>query len=165
MIDDRKLTIAIVGIVAVIILGLVGMASIVNDSQQSPTQQSDNVVNESEIPSQVAESKTGAVALKRALIEDGYTASNVSIQPDGQLIVQYRTEAQNSNQIKSEMSEIAHTYADVAVENQEIGSLNVQSTGVILTVPADTAIAHGDGRLDDEAYAETFYYSTPSRGD
>lgn len=165
MIDDRKLTIAIVGIVAVIILGLVGMASIVNDSQQSPTQQSDNVVNESEIPSQVAESKTGAVALKRALIEDGYTASNVSIQPDGQLIVQYRTDAQNSNQIKSEMSEIAHTYADVAVENQEIGSLNVQSTGVILTVPADTAIAHGDGRLDDEAYAETFYYSTPSRGE
>lgn len=156
MIDDRKLTIAIVGIVAVIILGLVGMASIVNDSQQSP-------VNESEIPSQVAESKTGAVALKRALIEDGYTASNVSIQPDGQLIVQYRTDAQNSNQIKSEMSEIAHTYADVAVENQEIGSLNVQSTGVILTVPADTAIAHGDGRLDDEAYAETFYYSTPSQ--
>lgn len=156
MIDDKKLTIAIVGIVAVIILGLVGMASIVNDSQQSP-------VNESEIPSQVAESKTGAVALKRALIENEYTASNVLIQRDGQLFVQYQTDAQNRNQIKSEMSEIAHTYADVAVENQEIGSLNVQSTGVILTVPADTAIAHGDGRLDDEAYGETFYYSTPSK--
>lgn len=163
--NDTKLTVGVI-LTIVVVLGITGLVVTLSDTgqyNQTEASQNEQIVNESNVPEQVIDSKPGASALKQSMVDNGYSESKISIQPDGQLIVQYQSEAQNANQIKDEMSEIAQLYADVAVENQDVGSLNVASKGVILTVPVDSAIAHGDGRLDDEAYSETFYYDSQSK--
>lgn len=162
---DTKLTLGVI-VAIVVVLGITGLAFSLSETGQYNqtdsvnTSQDEQVVNESNVPQQVLDSKPGATVFKQSLMDSEYSESNVSIQSDGQLIVQYQSEAQNANQIKGEMSDIAQLYADTAANNQDVGSLNVVSKGVMLTVPVDSAIAHGEGRLDDEAYSETFYYDS-----
>jgi hypothetical protein len=48
----------------------------------------------------------------------------------------------------------------VAAEHPEVGSLTIHANGVILTVPADSAQAHGNGDIDEEAFFETVRFDS-----
>lgn len=151
---DTKVTLVAVGLILVVSGGIYGLSIAVDEKQQ---QQSDDsqVVNESNVPDEVLESKDGATALKESFITNYDYQNNVSIQPDGQIILSYGSDAQNGNQLKDEMKQVALLYSDVAAEHESIGALTIRANGVMLTVPADTAIAHGQGDINEEAYFET----------
>jgi hypothetical protein len=126
------------------------------DNSPAPDQQTEQpTVNESEVPQQVLDSKPGAVAMKEAFINEYDNQNNVSIQSDGNLVLQYSSTAQNGNQLKDEMKQVALLYADVAAENPNTGSLTIYANGVMLTVPADSAQAHGNGNINEEAFFKT----------
>jgi len=139
-------------IVLLMVAGIAGVLFNVGQTNDSPINQT---VNESEVPSQVTDSKPGAVALKQSFTTEYDYQNNVSIKNDGNLVLSYSSNAQNGNQLKSEMKQVALLYADVAAEQPEIGSLTIHSSGVILTVPSSSAQAHGNGDIDEEAFFET----------
>lgn len=152
-----------IGVVATLLVvgGIGGMMFGLSQIDESPIDQSEpQAVNESTVPTEVSESYPGSKALKSNFSEQYQYDSRVIIQNDGQVMLYYTSEAANGNQLKSEMKEIALLYADVAAENPNIGALTIQANGVLLTIPADSAIAHGEGRLDEEAYFETVRFES-----
>jgi len=143
------LAVAAIGGVA---FGVMQMGDAPAAQSQEPASET---VNESEVPQQVIDSKPGAVALKENFSAEYEHPNNVSIKQDGNLVLQYSSTAQNGNQLKDEMRQVALLYADVAAEHPEAGALTIHANGVVLTVPDDSAQAHGNGNIDEEAFFET----------
>lgn len=151
---DTKLTLIGAAIILIILGGIFTLFVVANDTQTENSTDS-QVVNETNVPDEVLESKDGATSLKESFITNYGYQNNVSIQPDGQVILSYSSDAQNGKQLKDEMKDVALLYSDVAAEHQSMGALTIQANGVLLTVPADTAIAHGQGDINEDAYFET----------
>ena len=148
-------SVAVGAMVALLVVGGIGGVIFgVTQMDDSPINQTE-AVNESEVPQQVIDSKPGAVALKEAFMSEYDNKHNVSIQPDGNLVLSYSSEAQNGNQLKSEMRQVALLYTDVAAEHPEAGSLTIYANGAVLTIPVNSAQAHGNGDIDEEAFFKT----------
>lgn len=156
---ERKNLIGIVAIVVFLVIGVGGLAYDASENGQI-NQTVDEPVNESTVPQEALNSKKGAGELKAAF-EDNYEAENkVIIKRDGNIILMYQSNAQNGNQLKTEIRSIAKMYGQVAAENSEMGSLIIRSNGVLLTVPVDSAIAYGNGDLKEDAFFETTRYDS-----
>lgn len=84
----------------------------------------------------------------------------VSINKQGEVIVHYTSQADNGPALKEEMAEVAFRYSTVMGEHNETGGLTVMANGVKLMVSSDAAIAHDDGKLNDDAFKQTFHWST-----
>jgi hypothetical protein len=112
-----------------------------------------------DVPASAAKSKAGAAELKQSFGSEYKYDSRVFIKDDGQVVLYYNSTAQSGSQLKEEMRGVALLYADVAANNTDVGSLTVQANGVMLTIPVDSAIAHGDDDINEEAYFETVRWS------
>jgi uncharacterized iron-regulated membrane protein len=119
-------------------------------------------VDESNVSQDVLDSKPGATALKQNFQSKNQYESRVFIQRDGQVVLSYTSDASGGTELKSEMKEIALLYADVAADNPNTGALTIRANGVLLTVPADSAIAHGNGDINEEAYFKTVRFDSVS---
>lgn len=108
----------------------------------------------------VQESREGAAALKEALTASGYENARVFIKQNGEVAVIHNSTADNGPALKDEMEEIAFHHSDVMAEYNETGGLTVQANGVTMMVPRDTAIAHANGDINDDAYRQTFHYES-----
>lgn len=118
-------------------------------------------VSEDEVPEDVKDSVAGAKALKANLSEsDTFENASVSITRDGEVVVTYTSSADNGPALKDEMTEIAFRYSAVVGSHPDTGGLTVAANGVKLMVSSDTAIAYSDGKLKDNAYEQTFHWST-----
>jgi len=154
---------AAVGVAAMVLLIAVvgavgygiGQSGQVDMNESETTSEASNVVNESEVNKYVRDSTDGAADLKRAFQSEYQYDNSVKIKQDGQVMLTYSSAAQNGNQLKEEMKNVALLYADASSENPNVGALTIQANGAVLTVPADSAIAHGDGRINEEAYFKT----------
>jgi hypothetical protein len=58
------------------------------------------------------------------------------------------------------MAQVAFHYSTVVGNHSEIGGLTVAANGVQLMVSKDAAIAHSEGRLQDDAYKQTFHWES-----
>lgn len=129
-------------------------------NEQTPTE-TQTAVNDSEIPENVQESYDGAKALKMNLSEsDKFNNASVQINKNGEVIVAYTSQADSGPAVKDEMTEIAQRYATVVGEHNSTGGLTVSANGVILMVSSDAAEAHDDGKLNDDAFEQTFHWET-----
>ena len=121
----------------------------------------DDPVNIEDTPESVQNSLAGAQELKKNLdVSEKYSDSTVSINKDGMIAVKHTSSAASGPELKNEMTEIAHHYSNVMPANNETGELVVASNGVRLMVSSDAAIAHGEDRLKDDAFAETFVWNS-----
>lgn len=121
-------------------------------------------VNESEVPEDVKESIDGAKYLKQSLNEDErFANASVQISQEGEVVVAYTSQADSGPALKQEMGEVAILYADAVQSHNSTGGLTVQANGVTLMVSSDAAEAHADGKIDEEAFKETFHWETASQ--
>jgi len=163
-----------VGIVAtLLVLSTVGAGAFIAtgglDSNQSASPQEtqpesppQETVSEDEVPDDVKASAPAAKALKQNLTDEGYNAS-VSITQRGEIVVSYSSDAGNGPELKDDMAVVAKQYA--AVAGNETGGLTVAANGVKLMVSSDAAIAHDDGKLNEEAFEKTFHWGTVESDD
>jgi len=137
----------------------------VSTERQTSTTSEERRVSTEEAPEDVTNSLPAAKALKQNLSEsEQFSDANVSITRDGRLVVKHTSNADSAAALKEEMGEIAQRYAAVVGEHNESGNLIVLSNGVKLTVQTDAAIAYDDGKLKEDAYSETFHWSTYGSG-
>lgn len=128
-------------------------------SQQTPSEQ--KTVSEDEVPEDVKSSIAGAKALKANLSEsDTFANASVSITRQGDVVVHYTSKANSGPELKQEMAKVAFRYATVVGEYNETGGLEVRANGVKLMVSSDAAEAHAEGRLNDNAFKQTFHWSS-----
>jgi len=155
--DNKSVIVGIV-ITLLVVGGIGGVMFGVSQSEETEQTDTPEPVNQSEVPQEVIDSKPGAVAMKEAFTNE--YDNHVSITSDGNLVVRYSSTAQNGNQLKDEMKQVALLYTDVAAEHPEVGSLTIYANGVILTVPANSAQAHGNGDIDEEAFFKTVRFDS-----
>jgi len=156
--DNKSLIIgALIAIVTVVAIG--GTVYVAQDTGNQSSNASEPV-NESGVPPAALDSKAGAADLKHQFSSEYSYNNSIYIQNDGQVILSYQSSAQNGNQLKDEMRQVTLLYAQSAANHTNVGALTIQANGVTLTVPADTAIAHGNGDINQEAYFENMMFST-----
>lgn len=129
------------------------------DAPATPTEsQPQETVSENDVPEPVKQSVPAAKELKRSLNDEGYDNTSVSISQRGEIIVSYSSDAQNGPELKEDMAQVAFLYSEVV--GNETGGLTVAANGVKLMVSSDAAIAYDDGKLEDDAFKQTFHWST-----
>lgn len=139
-----------------------------NDAPENSTDSPDNsaertaqTVTKEQAPDAVKDSIAGAKALKANLSEsETFADANVSISQEGEVVVHYTSQADNGPALKEEMGDIAVRYAAVVGTHNETGGLTVAANGVKLMVSSDAAEAHDDGKINREAFEQTFHWST-----
>lgn len=128
------------------------------DQTETPTPTPQPTVNEAQAPTPVQETMPAAKELKANLTNDGYENASVSITRDGEIIVSYSSDARNGPELKEDMGEVAIRYS--AVVDNSTGGLTVAANGVKLMVSSDAAAAHDRGKLNTDAFKETFHWGT-----
>lgn len=145
-------------VIALLVVG--GIGGVLYGVTQMDNQPTRQTVDESNVSQRVLDSKPGAGALKESFVNEYQYENSVRIKQDGNLLLLYSSSAANGNQLKTEMKQVALLYAEVAANNPEVGALTIRANGVTLTVPADSAIAHGNGDINEEAFFKTIRFDS-----
>lgn len=164
--DNKSVLVGIV-IAFVVVGGIGGVMFGVSQMHNFPldqNEQSDSPepVNQSEVPQEVTDSIEQTEDF-RVSFDEEYDYSDASIHPrnDGEVVIlNYSSTAGSS--IKDELQNIALLYAYSAEGKEEMPALVIHTGGVSMTVPADTAIAHGNGDINEEAYFKNVRYDSVS---
>lgn len=172
--------IAVGAVAMLLVISVVGAGAFVatgglDSNQTSPTPEqtetptsteTQETVNEDDVNEEAQTSLEGAHALKSALGDSEYSDARVFVKKDGTLLVAYNASAEMSGtQVKSDMTDIAYLYSDVMAEHNETGSLTIHANGATLMVSPDAAASHGNGNLKDDAYEQTFHWTSQKEGD
>ena len=160
------ITLLVVGGIGGVVFGVSQMDS--NPiSQSSDTEQTETPepVNQSEVPQEVKDSLDQTEDFRVSFSEE-YDYSDATIHPrsDGEVVIlDYNSTAGNS--VKDELQNIALLYAYSTEGKDEMPALVIHTGGVSMTVPADTAIAHGNGNINEEAFLKNVRYDSAQTED
>jgi hypothetical protein len=156
-----KITIVIVGLLTLSILAFGGAAVMLEDTTNETDTQPTPEPNQAQPPEEVNQSLDGAKALKTDLSgTQAFSNATVNINQNGEVLVYYQSEAGSGPALKEEMAQVAFHYSTVVGNHSEMGGLTVAANGVQLMVSKDAAIAHNEGRLQDDAYKQTFHWES-----
>ena len=156
-----KITIVIVGLLTLSILASGGAAVMLEDTTNETDTQPTPEPNQAQPPEAVNQSLDGAKALKTDLSgTQAFSNATVNINQNGEVLVYYQSEAGSGPALKEEMARVAFHYSTVVGNHSEMGGLTVAANGVQLMVSKDAAIAHNEGRLQDDAYKQTFHWES-----
>jgi len=145
--------------------GVYGVSQVQSEETNQTEQTTQEPVNQSEVPQSVKDSLNQTKDFRVAFSQE-YSYSDATLHPrnDGEaVILNYNTTAGSA--VKEEMQNIAILYAHSAEGKEEMPSLIIHTGGVSMTVPAETAIAHGNGEINEEAFLKNVRYDSASPED
>lgn len=146
-----------------LIAGVIGAYAMAGGGgvESTPNSTVNETVDATEAPQAAQDSYDGAMMMKEELRStEKFSDAKVFVTKRGEVVVVFESDAQYGPDLKNDMTEVAMVYSDVMAEYPETGGLTVSANGIEMLVSSDTALAHSEDRLEDDAYEKTFVYQT-----
>lgn len=139
-----------------------------NDPAAAESDGTNNTRNDTQTVEDAPEAVAAAQPLAEAFhahIHSYYDNVRVFITREGDIVMEYDTEATSGDELTTEFHQIAVEYADVVGDEYEPNTLSIVADGVQAIVPEPTVDAHVSGDINQEAYLETIEVTGVERPD
>jgi hypothetical protein len=100
-----------------------------------------------------------------ARITAHFESARVFITQDATIAMEYATETETADSLRTEFNQIADVYAEVAAEGHEPTTLSIVTGSVQGLVPESSLKAYLQGEINEDAYLETVEVMSVERHD